>query len=41
MAEEEGAPAPETQTEKPKKNGVALTMALRKPIQANGEEVTS
>ncbi len=41
MADEEGASAPETQAEKPKKNGVALTMALRKPIQANGEEVNS
>ena len=38
MAEDEDV---KTETEdKPKKNGVALTMALRKPVSANGEEVS-
>jgi hypothetical protein len=38
MAEDEDV---KTETEdKSKKNGVAVTMVLRKPVQANGEEVS-
>ena len=38
MAEDEDVKT-ETTEDKPKKKGDAVTMTLRKPIQANGEEV--
>ena len=38
MAEDEDVKT-ETTEDNPKKNGAAVTMTLRKPIQANGKEV--